>query len=168
MPPFAISWVNSTVGIMTAYSQQHEIFSFSKTSKIGPCAHAALYSMFIIILSWFAGGGRGCIIVLTTYRYPVPRLRIIGFIPLLHLYAFRDNFIIIFVCILYVSVTPGHFVRTSISLRTQFYRKYGKVLYVEWMFGFHFSMWTGLHGKKLQKLCAVAHLYGKFDLNRRR
>ena len=54
--------------------------------------------------------------MLTTYWHcPVPRLRIIGYIYL-HLYAFRDNFIINFEYILYVSVTPGHFVPTSISV----------------------------------------------------
>ena len=79
-------------------------------------AHAASYSMSIFILSWFGGRTEGKGHHHCVEHLPLTRLRIIGYISFLHLYAFRDNFITNFVYILYVSVTPGHFVPTSISI----------------------------------------------------
>jgi len=106
-PHFAISWVNSTVVIMTVliYSSKR-FFPSPKCPKWLWCPCSLLINVYhnFILVCWGRGGG-GCVIVLTTYHCPVPRLRIIGYISLLHLYAFRDNFIINFVYILYVSHT---------------------------------------------------------------
>jgi len=83
--------------------------------------------------------------MLTTYYHSVSRLRIIGCIPLLHLYALMlwtgTTLLFNFACTLYVSVTSGHFVPTSISLSwNTVLSKLGKGD-VPWVnFVFHFSV----------------------------
>ena len=86
------------------------------------------------------------------------------YIPLLHLYAFRDNFIINFEYILYVSVTPGHFEPTSISVsqNTVLSKLRKGVLWVNVCFSF-FCV-NRITWEKVTK----AHLCCKFDLNWRR
>ena len=70
--------------------------------------------------------------VLTTYYSPVTRLRIIGCIstpPTCPNGVNRVNFIINFAYILYVSVTSGHFVPTSVTQsRNTLLSKLGKVV----------------------------------------
>jgi len=81
----------------------------------------------------------------------------------------RDNFIINFANVLYVSVTSVHFVPTSITLsRNTLLSKLAKVV-LSWVnFCFPFFCVNRIKWEMLQKLCIVAHLSGKFHLNGRR
>jgi hypothetical protein len=81
------------------------------------------------------GGGKAAgVMVLTTYHHVVPSLRISGYIPLLHLYALTvwtgTTLLFNFAYTMYVSVTCGHFVPTSISVGIHFYLNQGKLMYL--------------------------------------
>ena len=93
--------------------------------------------------------------VLTAYYNPVSSLRIIGFIstpPICPNGVNRVNFIINFAYILYVSVTSGHFVPTSITLsRNTILSKLGKVV-LPWVnFWFSFFCVNRIKWEKVTK-----------------
>ena len=109
--------------------------------------------MCTIILSWGGGGVKGAG-TLTTYHHLVPRLRINGYIPLLHLYTLMvwtgTTLLFNFAYTLSVSVTSGHFVPTSNSL--SWYTVLSKLEkgVVPWVnfLVFHFAVLTGLKSFK--------------------
>jgi hypothetical protein len=107
--------------------------------------------------------------VLTTYHHLVARLRISGYIPLLHQYVLMawtgTALLFNFAYTLYVSHiwtlhTYIHFSRNTVL------SELGKdvVPWVNFWF-FIFLFLTGLYPKEFQMLRIVAHLCGKWHLN---
>ena len=101
--------------------------------------------------------------MLTTYYHLVPRLRMSGYITLLHLYAFMvwtgTTLLFNFAYTLYVSVTSGHFELTSISLsKNTFLSKLGKcvVLWVNFWFPF---FCVNIITCESFKCCVLLHIY---------
>jgi hypothetical protein len=104
---------------MTSYWQQQEMFLFCTSSKMTLVPMQLPIQCLSSFYHGFGGRAEGKGLHHCVDHLPLSSAKAKNnwiYIPLLHLYAFRDNFISNFVYILYVSVTPGHFEPTSISI----------------------------------------------------